>query len=753
MSGWIIWAIFLWIVLWGYVPSGQAISEPLTQLGKKKPVEPITSAQIEKKIESLKDRIKLAKTSENEQTAKQMGVTMTDLHQRTTSLRAIQSAYERLLTALKKQAAQEEEKSLLNEKLKAQDQIRVAQKPPFNLSFYDSVLDELAVAEHQEKTAALAAKLSQKTLEDASSSLEKAQKEWRNLKDQLEAVSKEERNQKLKWDLEKAELEKELSEGLVNLEKANRDNMLKQVKLAELRVELSRRKIGWVRMNLHFDEADLARQVETLETKKTELEKRVQRLVRKQKKAEEAWLLSQERSTSAFKERSDPVVEAVMKEHEAWRNTYQAVLEQTEDMLQLLAHEEQVWRLRYALIKGGMGHKEIMGQIDKIEKHIENINRILNVQQSYQANLQSEITALEKKLAEQGLRPAVSQHLKNKMKALRTAAGGRFEYISLLLETEQMDRRVLGEIGMKLKGVSLRQRFTNLKSELQKIWGFEVWVIDNRPVTVRKLIVTLLILIIGILVAKYLLRTIARRVLPHTPLKETTASAIQKLFTYFAYLLILILALRIVNIPLAAFAFLGGAIAIGFGFGAQNLINNFISGFIIMGERPINIGDIIEVEGVLGKVEEIGARCTRIRTGENIHILVPNSSFLEKNITNWTLSDQKIRAYVTAGVIYGSPVQEVERLLLKAVSENEKVLKEPEPFVLFNDFGDNALVFQVHFWISIRRIIERRLIESSVRFRIDELFREAGIVIAFPQRDVHLDAKQPLEFRLIEKAD
>jgi small-conductance mechanosensitive channel len=126
---------------------------------------------------------------------------------------------------------------------------------------------------------------------------------------------------------------------------------------------------------------------------------------------------------------------------------------------------------------------------------------------------------------------------------------------------------------------------------------------------------------------------------------------------------------------------------------------------------------------------------------------------LEKNITNWTLSDQKIRAYVTAGVIYGSPVQEVERLLLKAVSENEKVLKEPEPFVLFNDFGDNALVFQVHFWISIRRIIERRLIESSVRFRIDELFREAGIVIAFPQRDVHLDAKQPLEFRLIEKAD
>jgi potassium efflux system protein len=220
------------------------------------------------------------------------------------------------------------------------------------------------------------------------------------------------------------------------------------------------------------------------------------------------------------------------------------------------------------------------------------------------------------------------------------------------------------------------------------------------------------------------------------------------MFTYFAYLLILIYALRMLNIPLAAFAFFGGAIAIGVGFGAQNLINNFISGFIIMAERPISIGNLIEVDGVLGQVEEIGARCTRVRTGANIHILVPNSAFLEKNITNWTLSDQKIRTKVIIGVIYGSPVKEVERLLLRAIKENERVIKDPEPFVVFSDFGDSALIFEIHFWISIRRVIERRLIESSVRFRVDDLFREAGIVIAFPQRDVHLDTLRPLEFRL-----
>jgi small-conductance mechanosensitive channel len=318
------------------------------------------------------------------------------------------------------------------------------------------------------------------------------------------------------------------------------------------------------------------------------------------------------------------------------------------------------------------------------------------------------------------------------------------------LATEQLDRRVLGEIDATLRRVSLKQRFLNAGDRLQRVWDFELWAIDNYSVTVRKLLTATFILIMGVLSAKYLLRVLTRRLFALARLEEGTASVIQKTLTYFAYLFVLIFALRMVNIPLGAFAFLGGAIAIGVGFGAQNLINNFISGFILMGERPIHIGDLIELEGILGRVEEIGARCTRVRTGENIHILVPNSSFLEKNITNWTLSDRNIRAKVTAGVIYGSPVREVERLLLKAAIENEKTLKNPAPFVLFNDFGDNALIFELYFWVSVRQTTERRMIESSVRFRIDELFREAGIVIAFPQRDVHLDASGPLEFRLVD---
>ena len=286
---------------------------------------------------------------------------------------------------------------------------------------------------------------------------------------------------------------------------------------------------------------------------------------------------------------------------------------------------------------------------------------------------------------------------------------------------------------------------------LSSLWESKVLVIDSNPVTVGKLVIAIVIIIAGIITVRIINRTVGDRLFGKLRFRESTSQTIRKILNYTAYILIFLFALRLINVPLAAFAFLGGAIAIGFGFGAQNLINNFISGFIIMAEQPIGIGNLIELDGVLGMVEEIGARCTRVRTGENIHILVPNSAFLEKNIINWTLSDHEIRTKITVGVVYGSPVRKVEELLVKAAKRNNRILQNKEPFVIFTDFGDNALIFEVHFWINIRRVIERKMIESSVRFSIDELFREAGIIIAFPQRDVHLDTTGPLELRLLKQ--
>jgi small-conductance mechanosensitive channel len=285
------------------------------------------------------------------------------------------------------------------------------------------------------------------------------------------------------------------------------------------------------------------------------------------------------------------------------------------------------------------------------------------------------------------------------------------------------------------------------------VWDFQILTLSGNPITVGKILLGLAALIVGLFVARFFTKIIRLRGISRLRIDQNAAMALEKVLFYFLVVLVVLFSLQLVNIPLSIFAFLGGAIALAFGFGAQNILNNFISGWILMIERPIKISDLIEVEGQYGSVESIGARCTRIRMFNGIHILVPNSDLLEKNVINWTLSDDKVRVDVAVGVAYGSPTREVERLIRKAVEEHPKIIQSPEPIVLFEEFGDNALLFEVHFWVSVRRLMDARRIRSEIRFQIDDLFREAGITIAFPQRDVHLDSLSPLEVRVLSSEE
>ena len=156
-------------------------------------------------------------------------------------------------------------------------------------------------------------------------------------------------------------------------------------------------------------------------------------------------------------------------------------------------------------------------------------------------------------------------------------------------------------------------------------------------------------------------------------------------------------------------------------------------------------------ESTWGTVERIGARSTRILGAENAQIIVPNSTLLDRSLVNYTLSNDLVRTQVRVGVAYGSPVREVARLLRQAIDAHPGVSTEREPCVLFSDFGDNALVFDALFWLRARTMLERRQVESDIRFQVDELFRGARVVVAFPQRDVHLDTASPLAVRLIRE--
>jgi len=275
-------------------------------------------------------------------------------------------------------------------------------------------------------------------------------------------------------------------------------------------------------------------------------------------------------------------------------------------------------------------------------------------------------------------------------------------------------------------------------SKFENFWNLTlVTLAGGAEITVGQIVLTILFVVVALVAVWWLQRLVGRQ-LVKAKVDPNVAQTIQRVLFYSLLVVVFIMTLGLLNVPITALAFISGAIAIGVGFGAQNIINNLISGWILMSERPVRIGDFVEIDEHRGVVEIIGNRSTRIRRIDGVHLLVPNSQMLERVVVNWTLVDKDFRTTVRVGVAYGSPVRLVEELLYRAVDEQKEALKKPAPLVVFEDFGDSALIFDVFFWCHAGSERELRAVRSDVRFRVTGLFEEHGIVIAFPQRDVHL---------------
>ena len=273
---------------------------------------------------------------------------------------------------------------------------------------------------------------------------------------------------------------------------------------------------------------------------------------------------------------------------------------------------------------------------------------------------------------------------------------------------------------------------------LNKFLNFVVLPFGDHGVTVGEILLATLLIILGFFLARWLEKKLSARLVERS-VRAEVIHLIRRVYYTLVIAILVITTLDLINVPLAAFAFISGALAIGVGFGAQNIINNFISGWILMWERPIRIGDWVEIGDNTGVVEEINTRSTRLKRLDGVHLLLPNSKLLEDTVINWTRVDNILRSEVRVGVSYSSDVVLVKSLLDQIVLEHEGVLDKPAPQVIFEDFGDSALVFDVYFWIEMSGGRSLRGTRSELRFKITEIFEDNGIVIAFPQQDVHID--------------
>jgi small-conductance mechanosensitive channel len=271
-------------------------------------------------------------------------------------------------------------------------------------------------------------------------------------------------------------------------------------------------------------------------------------------------------------------------------------------------------------------------------------------------------------------------------------------------------------------------------------FGFTV---KGYTVTVGLVLVALACIYGATLLSLTMQAILMEQVFPKRKMNHGVQVSVTRILHYFIVLVGLILALLALGLDLTNITIIGGALGIGIGFGLQSIVNNFVSGLILLFEQSVKVGDYVTLAGQWAQIKSLGPRATIIQTFDQSEIIVPNSDLIANPVTNWTLSDRRMRIVIPVGVAYGSDVQVVLKTLMDCAMASSKVSRLPEPLVMFKTFGDSALEFELHVWI--HDINERHKVRSALHQDLDRRLRDAGITIAFPQRDIHIrQADQPI---------
>ncbi len=277
---------------------------------------------------------------------------------------------------------------------------------------------------------------------------------------------------------------------------------------------------------------------------------------------------------------------------------------------------------------------------------------------------------------------------------------------------------------------------------VQKIIEFPLFTVKQTPVTLLSIVILFFFLGLVGLFARLVRKLMTRWLSRLSYLEEGTRFVLIRVTQYIIFAIGIITAFQFIGLDLSGLTVIFGLLSVGIGFGLQNIVSNFISGLVLLFERPIRVGDRVIVGEHEGDVEEINIRSTTIRTLQNISVIVPNSEFTSQNVINWSHGDRRVRLPINVGVSYGSDLDAVNQALLDVAAENPKIMKVPKPEVHHTNFGNSS--WDMRLWAWIKNPKEHAQIRSELHGAIIKKFRENNIEIPFPQRDLHLRSAEPL---------
>ena len=280
-----------------------------------------------------------------------------------------------------------------------------------------------------------------------------------------------------------------------------------------------------------------------------------------------------------------------------------------------------------------------------------------------------------------------------------------------------------------------------LENLVNRVWDLKILHLAGADLTVGTIVWTLGMMTVVFLALSWLRRTILKRLTRRLEAEEGTLYSVSVIIQYIIGVIAFVVIIQAAGIDLSTLTVIFGALGIGIGFGLQSIINNFVSGIVILIERPVKVGDRVEIGDLEGDITDIALRATTVSTNEGIAVIVPNSQLISQQVVNRSLQDRRIRFKLPIGVAYASDPNEVKETLLKVADEHPGVLKTPEPTVIFEKFGDSSLDFFL--WVWTDQYINRpNIFRSEMNFAIHAALKEAGIQIPFPQRDLHIKSSE-----------
>lgn len=613
----------------------------------------------------------------------------------------------------------------------------VDHEPPFGFDDLDSVLSRLDASRAREVLLEDTVAAGVEVLDDAESRLRLAQQARSQARERLESGESSGRAA-AEANLEQQRLAARLAEAELEQLRLQLTNDRRELELVERREEILSRGASWVRSRVRPTAERLDERLAALVAEQDELRGELADLRRQAEREESRLLREQSSGGSGEVEATRTALDLL--------DRRQRLLEERIDRRDL---RSELWRQRHRLASGDPDRAERVEIQSAVSRDIAELERDQRLLRARLQNLRTAEASISEQLQESPDADAASASLLRQGELLDGQAHYLEDQIDDIEAALGLARRVESEA--TVEGLDAAEVVAGAWSRVVSVWRWQITEVDSRSITLGMVILALLLLIAGYMASKRISQSFGRVLQQRFGLSGGAAAALQSIAFYLMVIAFVLWAMQLVSIPLTVFTLLGGVLAIGIGFGSQNVVNNFISGLILLVERPVKVGDLVEVDGTVGSVERIGLRSARVRSGDNTHIIVPNSTFLEQKVLNWTVTDDLVRTQVDVGIAYGSPTRKAEKLMMQALEEEPRIVQNMPKEVHFVEFGDNALHFRAYFWLRVKVPLDKQRLGSALRFRIDELFADAGIVIAFPQRDVHLDTLSPLQVRLLDR--